>query len=317
MKLHEDNDVFIELIGITAETIGIPQVYVEKDYWVTKALKYLSESSYIEDVVFKGGTSLSKAYKLINRFSEDIDLAVFPSDKSDGARKKLIKDIEGTVTQGLDYLKFDERESKGSRFRKTVHQYPRKVDGVDFGQASPELLIEINSFTTPEPFESRKLQTFIAEVLDKKSEHDLIAQYDLEHFSINVLSVRRTLTEKILGVIKDSYHEHPASRLSDRIRHLYDICLILKHDEYRDFVASNDFKPLYELCIKDEQTGFFRDSSYLERELIEAPLFSKFTDWRSSLNTTYTGVFSDLVYDDLPPIEDIEETLNFIKKNLQ
>jgi len=144
MKLHEDNDVFIELIEITAETIGIPQVYVEKDYWVTKALKYLSESSYIEDVVFKGGTSLSKAYKLINRFSEDIDLSVFPSDKSDGARKKLIKDIEGTVTQGLDYLKFDERESKGSRFRKTVHQYPRKVDGVDFGQASPELPMKIN-----------------------------------------------------------------------------------------------------------------------------------------------------------------------------
>jgi len=317
MNLHEDNDVFAELIEITAETIGLPQVYVEKDYWVTKSLKYLSESCYIEDVVFKGGTSLSKAYKLINRFSEDIDLAVFPAGKSDNARKKLIKNIEITVAQGLEYLNLDERESKGSRFRKTVHRYPRKVDDINFGQASPELLVEINSFTTPEPFESRKLQTFIAEVLDKKSENDLIAQYDLKHFSINVLSVRRTLTEKILGVIKDSYHEDPASRLSDRIRHLYDICLILKHDEYRDFVASNDFKPLYELCIKDEQTGFFRDSCYLEKELIEAPLFSKFTDWRSSLNATYTGVFSDLVYDDLPPIDDIEETFDFIKKNLQ
>ena len=44
-------------------------------YWVTIALKRLSESAYAERIVFKGGTSLSKAHKLIRRFSEDIDLA--------------------------------------------------------------------------------------------------------------------------------------------------------------------------------------------------------------------------------------------------
>jgi len=66
MKLHEDNEVFTELVAVTAETIGLPQVYVEKDYWVTKALKYLSESAHVGEVVFKGGTSLSKAYRLID-----------------------------------------------------------------------------------------------------------------------------------------------------------------------------------------------------------------------------------------------------------
>ncbi len=58
MKLHEDNEVFSELVAVTTETIGLPQVYVEKDYWVTKALKYLSKSSRVGEVVFKGGTSL-------------------------------------------------------------------------------------------------------------------------------------------------------------------------------------------------------------------------------------------------------------------
>lgn len=251
MNLHEDREAFAELVAVTAETISLPQVYVEKDYWVTRVLKFLSESSYVDEVVFKGGTSLSKAHRLIDRFSEDIDLAVFPAGKSDSALKKLIKRVEKAVTQGLDYLENDERESKGSRFRKTVYRYTRIIDGSDFGQASPELLVEVNAFThlEPEQCEARELQTFIAEVLAKKGKMDLIAQFSLESFSINVLPVRRTLVEKMLGIIKDSYNDDPVAKLSDRIRHLYDICLILRKDEYRNFVQSDAFKPLCDLCI--------------------------------------------------------------------
>lgn len=317
MKLHEDNEVFSELVAVTAETIGLPQVYVEKDYWVTKALKYLSESSHVGEVVFKGGTSLSKAYRLIERFSEDIDLAVLVVDTSDVAQKKLLKGVESVVTQGLTYLKEDVRESKGSKYRKTVYQYPRSIEAGDFGQTSPELLIEVNSFTKPEPFESRELQTLIAEVLAGKNETDLIAQYELEDFSINVLSVRRTLVEKILGVIKDSYNDDPVAKLSDRIRHLYDICQILKHDEYRNFVAGKDFKPLCELCIEDEKAGFFKHSDCFEHPLIDAPIFSEFGNWRVSLDVTYTGAFSNLVYGELPTMSDIEEAFDFIKGNLK
>ncbi|TPD60033.1 nucleotidyl transferase AbiEii/AbiGii toxin family protein [Emcibacter nanhaiensis] len=84
MKLHEDEEAFQELIVATAQHIGLPEVHVEKDYWVTKALKNLSESDYARDAVFKGGTSLSKAYRLIDRFSEDIDLAIFSEGRSRG-----------------------------------------------------------------------------------------------------------------------------------------------------------------------------------------------------------------------------------------
>jgi hypothetical protein len=317
VKLHEDNEVFAELVAVTAETIGLPQVYVEKDYWVTKALKYLSESPYIDEVVFKGGTSLSKAYRLIDRFSEDIDLAVLAGNKGDAARKRLIKGVEGAITQGLTYLKEDVRESKGSKYRKTVYQYPRSIDGGDFGQASSELLVEVNAFTNPEPFESRELQTLIAEMLTEKGETDLIAQYTLEGFSVNVLSVRRTLVEKMLGVIKDSYNKDPVAKLSDRIRHLYDICLILKQNEYREFVTSKDFKPLCELCIEDEKAGFFEYSDCFEHPLGNAPIFSQFKNWRSSIGVIYLGTFSNLVYGDLPTMGDIEEVLDFLKENLR
>lgn len=228
MNLHENKDAFSELVAVTAQTIGLPQVYIEKDYWLTKSLKHISNSPYINDVVFKGGTSLSKAYRLIERFSEDIDLAVFVANKGDSARKKLFKNIERIATQDLIPLDDDERTSKGSKFRKTVYEYPKHINDADFGSASPLLLVEINAFTNPEPFESCKLQTFIAEVLNNKGKPELIKQFGLESFSINVLSVRRTLVEKILRVVKDSYSEDPIGKLSKRIRHLYDVCQILK-----------------------------------------------------------------------------------------
>lgn len=317
MNLHEDNEAFGELVAVAAETIGIPQVYVEKDYWVTKALKHLSESAHVDDVVFKGGTSLSKAYRLIDRFSEDIDLAVFVNDRGDSSRKKLLKNVENTVTENLVYLKGDQRESKGSKFRRTVYQYPRSIDGADFGQASPELLIEINAFTQPEPYEQRELKTFIAEVLVDKGQESFVSQFELQSFSINVLSVRRTLVEKMLGVIKDSYHEDPVAKLSGRIRHLYDICLILREMEYQEFIQSDEFLLLCQQCIEDEKAGVFESSDCLVKPLADAPLFSEFENWRSSLESTYKGIFSDLVYGELPEMDEVINALYLLKNSLR
>lgn len=120
VNLHEDKDAFAELVERTAQDIGLPQVYIEKDYWVTKALKNLSTFAQAERVVFKGGTSLSKAYKLIQRFSEDIDLAVFAQEEADAPRKRLLKGVEQSTAQGLEVVNDDPRISKGSRYRCNV-----------------------------------------------------------------------------------------------------------------------------------------------------------------------------------------------------
>lgn len=317
MNLHELPEQFSELIQATAENIGLPQIYVEKDYWLTKALKHLSESKHVQDVVFKGGTSLSKAFRLIDRFSEDIDLAVFSKDKGDAQRKKMLKDVEQTVNYGLTYLANDARESKGSNYRKTVYQYPREINGEEFGQASPELLIEVNAFTHPEPFELRTIRPLISDALQNLGREDLISEYSLQEFSINVLSVRRTLVEKMLGVIKDSYDENPVARLSDRIRHLYDICMILRHDEYKNFIQSEEFMPLCEICIQDERAGFFKYSDCFEKPLKSAPLFSEFKTWRPSVEITYNGLFADLVYGDRPTMDEIAQAINLLRDGLE
>ncbi len=316
MRLHEDTEAFSDLVQATAEAMGLPQVYIEKDYWVTKALKHLSDSTHVNEVVFKGGTSLSKAYRLVDRFSEDIDLAVFAGGRSDSGRKVLLKNVEATVAIGLNELEYDSRVSKGSKYRKTVYQYPRSVDGDTFGQASQELLVEVNAFTNPEPYEPKQIQSFIAETLSKLGRTDLITKFRLESFSVNVLSVKRTLVEKMLGVIKDSYDKNPVARLSDRIRHLYDICLILRHDEYRTFVQSAEFVTLCKACIDDEKAGFYGNSDCFENSLADAPLFCEFSNWRALLEKTYEGVFADLVFGERPKMDEIAEALNFLHENI-
>ncbi|MCB9285083.1 MAG: nucleotidyl transferase AbiEii/AbiGii toxin family protein [Lewinellaceae bacterium] len=72
MTFHR-TDQFEDAVNAAAAHFGMRPVFVEKDYWVTFALKNLSQSEEAKSTVFKGGTSLSKVYACINRFSEDVD----------------------------------------------------------------------------------------------------------------------------------------------------------------------------------------------------------------------------------------------------
>ncbi len=64
----------LEALNIAANTSGLPPHLLEKDIWVVWALRHLFAGPYAPHLVFKGGTSLSKAYGVIRRFSEDVDL---------------------------------------------------------------------------------------------------------------------------------------------------------------------------------------------------------------------------------------------------
>jgi len=317
MKLHKDKDVFSTYISSVSQSMGLPEVCIEKDYWVTYSLKNLSESKVSQGVVFKGGTSLSKAYQLIHRFSENIDLAVMAKGVGDTQRKRLLKQAETAASAGLEALPDDERNSKGSKFRKTVYRYPKNNDEGNFGQASPELLLVVNAFTRPEPYERKIIQTMIAESLISEGRQDLVDQHGLEPFDLNVLSVHRTLVEKLLGIIKDSYFENPIARLNIRMRHLYDVCMILKEKPNRNFVQSEAFSELCQRCIADEIESWREEqTAYLKAPLQAGPLFNKFDEWWSELENTYTTTFADLVYGKLPDVDEIKDTLDFLYQAL-
>lgn len=97
MNLHKHRKEFRELVTITSQKLGIEEIYIEKDYFVILALKGLSKSAYRNTGIFKGGTSLSKA-RIINRFSEDIDIAILNEEGTGRGNRKRMEKVEQALT---------------------------------------------------------------------------------------------------------------------------------------------------------------------------------------------------------------------------
>lgn len=86
MILHKDKDKFDIAIKTVSRYFNVAPAIIEKDYYVTLILLKLTER--VPNLLFKGGTSLSKCYKIIDRFSEDIDITLDSEHQSQGNRKK-------------------------------------------------------------------------------------------------------------------------------------------------------------------------------------------------------------------------------------
>ena len=91
MKLFEKDDLFHDAIISTADYFKISPAIVEKDYYVTVVLEELKKR--IPGILFKGGTSLSKCFKIIERFSEDIDLTLDAGHFTQSNKRKANKSI--------------------------------------------------------------------------------------------------------------------------------------------------------------------------------------------------------------------------------
>jgi len=305
MRLHQDQELFKELIDATALHLKLPYLYIEKDYWVTYVLKNLANSEYSDIAIFKGGTSLSKAYKIIERFSEDIDLAVITDGKGSNEIKKLIKKIETAILDdNFTALPNHEQSSKGSQFRKTVHDYMKLEDG-DFGHATESIILELNSFAHPHPFEAKEINTYIADFLLSTAPR-MIEEYSLEPFNVNVLNYKRTFCEKISAVARASYEsDDELTVLKEKIRHFYDIYFLMNEPEIDLFVHSDDFVDMIQKVRVDEQNQF-NQKHWATVPLHTTKIFTDTETILEELNSFYSSNFRDLVYaQTLPSIYEI------------
>ena len=219
MKLHTKKQEFRDAVQQTAKMFKISEVLIEKDYWITYVLKRLSDSNFRDDVVFKGGTSLNKAFGIVKRFSEDIDLALCNQKSLSGNQiKTKLKKIEKYLT--ADPLKVDDKyaESKGSKIRKTGHIYPRTLSHYgDFQDVSAgdTLVLELNAFANSETNLIKSIETYIAEYL-RGFDEKLIVEYGLKSFQVKVISVDKTFVEKVLCLARISIEENGFSEQIER-----------------------------------------------------------------------------------------------------
>ena len=177
MNLHNNKESFEILIGIVSDYYGIDPSLVEKDYFVTLLLKELT--ARVPSLIFKGGTSLSKCHKIINRFSEDIDLTLDEKYQTQG-QKKLLKTelIDSCVKLGLNLLNAEEIKSRRNYNCYNI-EYPisHRSDGI-----KPVLLVETTYITKAYPSEFKRATSIIYDYLKETVNDEAIKKYELEPF---------------------------------------------------------------------------------------------------------------------------------------
>lgn len=217
MYLHKENkELFRDVILLTSQKLEVSEDIVEKDYYVTLILKKLSQIDY--PIVFKGGTSLSKAFNVIDRFSEDIDIT-FSEHLGEARRKKLKYKILKPIADelGLVIRNFDSVESDKNLNHYDFYYEPVAGDRV-INAILPYVKLEMSLMSYSFPTEERKLGNYILDALGA-DEKVLISAYDLQPFPMRVQSLNRTLIDKIFALC-DYYLQGKAHR---NARHLYDI----------------------------------------------------------------------------------------------
>ena len=298
MKLHEDRTKFLEIMEAASEKLEIRQVYLEKDYWVTFVLKELSNSKFCEGVVFKGGTSLSKAYRVVERFSEDIDLVLLKKEGMSGNQiKNFLSELESTIIKIPVIADTEFKSSKGSKIRKTGYKYPRIVDEEDFGHAVDTLILELNAFANPHPINKMKIQSYATDFLESESDFISIAKYELESFEVNVLDATRTFTEKVMSLARIcNKDDEKLTETKGKIRHFYDIHKLIESGILKEFLNSIEFQNTINLVLQDDLSNPEFREDWKDGKLLETKLFKNVDNIIDNLKSTYKDNFETLLY---------------------
>lgn len=274
-KLWLDNSLIDRLAMLQqteAQCYGINQAAIEKDWWVTIVLKALFQTDCSASLIFKGGTSLSKAFGIIERFSEDIDLAIshtfFGIEKAsknqrDKLRKAARKYIHETISAQLD-ARLRDMGVAGYRIENVTHiqdasgewhpvdsdkdptvimlNYTSVVEET-IGYVSPHVKIEVSCLSMDEPTEERKICSLIGESFEGED--------DGTNCKVKTVLPTRTFLEKMFLLAEEFQKEKPRSaRMS---RHLYDLEKLM--DTRYGQNALND-RALYDAIVEHRKTYY-------------------------------------------------------------
>ena len=282
--LHNDRETFEQVILKVANETGIEPSIIEKDYYVTLFLKRIVELQ--PNIIFKGGTSLSKCYKVINRFSEDIDLNIDTGSKpTEGQQKKLKENIVSII----DEFGFTLDNADNVRSRRNYNRYIIDYPTVFSSNFLKEhLIIETAVYIKAYPCERLQATSIIYDYLKQNGYEDLIQKYGLEPFELNVQTASRTLIDKLYALgdyyLSDAVQEHS--------RHIYDIFKlsdIVSLDANLKQLVSEVFderKP-HEQC-RSAKDGI--DMNVLLQEIIDKDIYKK----------DYENITEKMLFEDVP-----------------
>ena len=292
MNWYKDNlKEWKEIIRVISSEIKKDEITIEKDTIQSMFLYELSKSDI--PFVFKGGTSLSKAFDLIERFSEDIDLSL-PFDPTESQKRKVYDTIM-VISKNLGL------ELENSEFVKSRYDYNKYIFSYNslFSSSKLEIIAETSFYTPVYPVENRNIQCYVGKFC---YENALILPVEFRGvtFEMNVQSLRRTIIDKVFALC-DYYLQNKFERYS---RHIYDIAKILPC-----IVVDQDFKKLTEEIRLDRAKSRNNPSAMpgvnineILKEIIDKRLFEK----------DYNFITNKLLYESFSYEKAIEEGIKKI-----
>jgi len=308
---------------------GMTPFAVEKDWWVSRTLDIIFKMDIAKHLVFKGGTSLSKAWKLIHRFSEDIDLAIdkdffkgFEGDISKTQigrlRKKagiyttgvLFKNLEEEfIKKGYSGLQFKVIEAEDSDQDPRVLEiyYPNVITS-NSDYILPRVQLEISCRSLREPFSEKIFGSLVDEVYHNKAFVEPL-------FIVPTVNPERTFLEKLF-LLHEEFHRPENKIRVDRLsRHLYDIFQLT-----RAGMAESAFKDqaLYETIVahrhKYARIGHVDYNLHNPKVLNPIPVETVIKAW----DEDYSKMKEDMIYEESKPsFDDLIQTLNKLRETLQ
>lgn len=317
MNLHKNKELFEDAVTATSQQKGIPEIYVEKDYWVTLALHAIYKSEIGKETIFKGGTALSKCNHLIDRFSEDIDLVVLRKEgETNNQLKAKIKKISRCVANVIPEIEVDGITHKMGMLRKTAHRYVKNFDG-DFGQVRDNIIVESTWLGSFEPYAAGMVSSYIYEMMQQGNQSDIINQYDMNPFGVLIQSPERTLCEKIMSLVRFSQTEDAIINLSNKIRHTYDLHMMLKNTDLNLFFNSTAFDTMILKVANDDVLSFKNNNEWLLNHPMTTILFSDTENTWSKIKGAYQTNFKELVFGEFPKEKEIMNTLLVVANRLK
>jgi hypothetical protein len=305
-----------------AAKIGLDAPSVEKDFWVCWMLREVFALPQTgPHLTFKGGTSLSKGWKLIERFSEDLDVVIgreflgfggekapetAPSKKQRDARLEELRDACRSYVRGT--LASELRERLTARLPKdifwTLENDPGDPDAQTllfsypsvFSRSrylSPEVKLEFGARSDTEPHANPEIQSYLAEALP--------GEFDQPLFPVRTVAPERTFLEKAMLLHEESYSNNPEPR-PRMARHYYDVWCLIQAGLGEKAVAAPG---LFE-SVANHRAIFFRKKKEAQESLRPGSLRIVPSDERrAAWAQDYEAMQAAMFFRTPPPFEEI------------
>lgn len=296
-KYASDLEEFPDLLRAAAQSRKIPAAIVEKDYYLCRALRALAEG-HGGQFILKGGTSLSKGWQLLQRFSEDIDLLVRSEAAAGKAAKRTrLRRLAATIRQAGGFRSETVVQSETGVHRTVDFDYDSVA--TDLQGLGERVRLEAGYRGNAEAAVTRRVRSIAAEFASTRGQAQLAD--DLASFELEVQSLERTFVEKLFAAHAAYIKDYAANGKARHYYDLYEMCSLVEVAEFAGTEA-------YRRCAAEVRG--FSQRIFPGQALPEGDSFARSAAFHpdpeglDALERNYKNEAS-LFFDKQPPISDV------------